>query len=138
MVFDHVRQTHSMRVNGIPDGDIRRGVRQMFSDSERREPTRACRQGNRIGTHLHDGYALHMTITLPDDPALLSLDEAQVRLEVACGLFASARVSRAMGARIAGLDRATFDEALFVRHIPSYTSEMLDQDLAAWKTMPKG
>ena len=49
---------------------------------------------------------------------------------VACG-----RVSRGVCARIAGVDRAAFDEALFVRHIPSYTSEMLDQDLAAWKKM---
>jgi predicted HTH domain antitoxin len=79
-----------------------------------------------------------MTITLPDDPTLLSLDEARVRLEVACGLFASGRISRGVGARIAGLDRATFDEALFVRHIASYTSGMLDQDLATWETMPKG
>ena len=30
-----------------------------------------------------------MTITLPDDPALPHLDDAPVRLELACGLFAS-------------------------------------------------
>ena len=78
-----------------------------------------------------------MTITLPDDPALLRLNEAQVRVEIACGLFASGRISRGVGARIAGLDRAAFDEALFVRHIASYTSDMLDQDLAAWETMTK-
>ncbi len=78
-----------------------------------------------------------MTITLPDDPALLHLDEMQVRLDLACGMFASGRASRGVCARIAGLDSAAFDEALFVRHIPSYTSEMLDQDLAAWKKMAK-
>lgn len=76
-----------------------------------------------------------MTITLPDDPALRHLDETQVRLELACGLFAAGRTSRAVCARIAGLDRAAFDEAIYVRHIPSYTSEMLDQDLAAWQSM---
>ena len=76
-----------------------------------------------------------MTITLPDDPALLKLDENQLRLDVACALFAAGRISRGVGARIAGVDRAAFDEALFVRHIPSYTSEMLDQDLAAWEKM---
>jgi predicted HTH domain antitoxin len=76
-----------------------------------------------------------MTITLPDDPALASMTEAQIQLDLACGLFASGRVSRNVAARIAGVDRTTFDEALFTRHIPSYTSEMLDQDLAALKTM---
>jgi predicted HTH domain antitoxin len=74
-----------------------------------------------------------MTITLPDDPALLRLDEAELKLEIACGLFAAGRISRSVGARIAGLDRAAFDEALFLRRLPSYTSEMLDQDLAAWQ-----
>jgi predicted HTH domain antitoxin len=79
-----------------------------------------------------------MTITLPDDPALLRLDEAQLRLEIACGLFASGQVSRGVGCRIAGVDRVAFDEALFVRNISSYTPEMLDQDLSAWETMAKG
>ena len=76
-----------------------------------------------------------MTVTLPDDPALQHLDEAQVRLDLACGMFASGRASRGVCARIAGLDRAVFDETLYVRHLPSYTSEMLEQDLAAWQSM---
>ncbi len=79
-----------------------------------------------------------MTITLPDDPALLRLDEAELKLEIACGLVAAGRVSRGVGARIAGLDRAGFDEALFIRRIPSYTTEMLDQDLVAWQEMAHG
>lgn len=78
-----------------------------------------------------------MTITLPDDPALLHLDEAQLALEVACGPVAAGRISREVGARIAGIDRAAFDEALFVRHIPAYTSPMLDQDLAVWGEMKR-
>lgn len=76
-----------------------------------------------------------MTVSLPDDPALLKLDEAELRLEIACALFAAGRISRGVGTRMAGTDRATFDHALFVRHIPSYTSAMLDQDLAAWEEM---
>lgn len=79
-----------------------------------------------------------MTITLPDNPALLRLSEAEIKLEIACGLFAASRISRSVGTRIAGLDRAAFDEALFVRRIPSYTSEMLDQDLAAWQEPSRG
>ena len=72
-----------------------------------------------------------MTITLPDDPALQHLDEAQLRLDVACGLFAAGRISRGVAARIAGLGSLAFDEELFRRKIPSFTEEMLDQDLAA-------
>jgi predicted HTH domain antitoxin len=72
-----------------------------------------------------------MTITLPDDPALQGLDEAQLRLDLACGLFAAGRVSRTVAARVAGLDSMAFDEELFRRKIPSFTEEMLDQDLAS-------
>jgi predicted HTH domain antitoxin len=72
-----------------------------------------------------------MIITLPDDPALLRLDEAQLRLDLACGLFAAGRISRGVSARIAGLGSLEFDEELFRRKIPSFTEEMLDQDLAA-------
>ncbi len=76
-----------------------------------------------------------MIITLPDDPALLHLDEAQLRLDLACGLFAAGRVSRSVCARIAGLGSFEFDEELFRRKIPSFTEEMLEQDLAALERM---
>jgi predicted HTH domain antitoxin len=72
-----------------------------------------------------------MTITLPDDPALKHLDEAQVRLELACSMFAAGRISRGVAARIAGIGSLPFDEELFRRQIPSFTEEMLEQDLAA-------
>lgn len=71
-----------------------------------------------------------MILTLPDEPALASFNEAELTLELALALFASGRVSRAVAASIAGLDRFTFDEELFRRRIPSFTPEMLDQDLA--------
>ena len=72
-----------------------------------------------------------MTITLPDDPALASLTEAHLQLDLACGLFAAGRVSRAVAARIGGLGSLAFDEELFRRKIPSFTEEMFAQDLAA-------
>jgi predicted HTH domain antitoxin len=72
-----------------------------------------------------------MKITLPDDPALQHLDEAQVRIDLACGMFAGGRVSRSIAARIAGLEALAFDEELFRRKIPTFTEEMLDQDLVA-------
>jgi len=70
-----------------------------------------------------------MTLTLPDDPALGQVSEGELRLTLACGLFASGQLSRNVAARIAGLDRLAFDEALFQRNIATYTPDMLAQDL---------
>jgi predicted HTH domain antitoxin len=72
-----------------------------------------------------------MILTLPDEPALASFDESELKLELAVALFSSGRVSRSVAASIAGVDRFTFDEELFRRRIPSFTAEMLEQDLAA-------
>ena len=72
-----------------------------------------------------------MTLTLPDDPALGQLTAAELRLGLACGLYASGQVSRNVAARISGLERLAFDEALFDRNIATYTTEMLAQDLQA-------
>jgi predicted HTH domain antitoxin len=71
-----------------------------------------------------------MILILPDDPALADLSEADIRLDLACALFAAGRVSRPVAARMAGLDRCEFDQELVRRRIPSYTEEMLDDDVA--------
>lgn len=70
-----------------------------------------------------------MILTLPDEPALASFNEAELTLELAVGLFASGRVTRSVGAAIAGLSQFAFDEELFRRRIPSFTPETLEQDL---------
>ena len=72
-----------------------------------------------------------MILTLPDEPALAWFDESELKLELAVALFSSGRVSRSVAASIAGMDRFTFDEELFRRRIPSFTAEMLEQDLAS-------
>ncbi len=72
-----------------------------------------------------------MILTLPDHPALASFSDFELKLELAVALFSSGRVSRAVGASIAGLDRFAFDDELFRRRIPSFTPEMLEQDLAS-------
>jgi predicted HTH domain antitoxin len=71
-----------------------------------------------------------VTVTLPDDPALAQIDEAQLRIDLACALLSAGRISRGVAARVAGLTALAFDEELFQRKIPSYTEEILDQDLA--------
>ena len=72
-----------------------------------------------------------MTITLPDDPALGQVSEEELRLGLACGLYASGQISRNVAARIAGLERLAFDEVLFERNVASYTPDMLSEDLHA-------
>ncbi len=76
-----------------------------------------------------------MTITLPDDPALAEMTEEEILLDLACGAFAAGHVSRGVAARMAGLERHAFDEVLYTRRIPSFTEEMLEEDLATLRTL---
>ena len=70
-----------------------------------------------------------MTITLPDDPVLIEMGEAEILLDLACGAFAAGHVSRGVAARMAGMDRHAFDQSLHARRIPSYDEERWEQDL---------
>jgi len=70
-----------------------------------------------------------MTIILPDDPALTALGEDEIRIDLACGAYAAGHLSRQSAADVAGVSRYDFDQALYARHIPSFTEEMLAQDI---------
>jgi predicted HTH domain antitoxin len=72
-----------------------------------------------------------MTLTLPDVPAVTRRSEAELRLELACALYAQGKISRVTGADIAGVDFFTFQGALGDRGIPIYTRKMLEEDMAA-------
>lgn len=76
-----------------------------------------------------------MTITLPDDPALASMGEARILLDLACGAYAAGHVSRGVAARMAGLERQAFDEVLFSRRIPSYDEERFSLDLETLRAL---
>ncbi|QTN32309.1 UPF0175 family protein [Akkermansiaceae bacterium] len=76
-----------------------------------------------------------MTITLPDDPALQDFTEADIRLDLACALFAAGRISRPIAARMAGMDLHDMDRELQRRRISGFTEETLDEDMAALKTL---
>ena len=79
-----------------------------------------------------------MTLTLPDIPAATRRSEAELRLELACALYAQGKISRVAGAELAGVDFFTFQGALGERGIPIYTQKMLDEDMAALqKLFPK-
>jgi predicted HTH domain antitoxin len=71
-----------------------------------------------------------MTLTLPDDPVLKTLGEQQVRIELACALYAQGKISRGVAAQLAGMERGGFDEELYRREIPSFTPEMFQEDMA--------
>jgi predicted HTH domain antitoxin len=79
-----------------------------------------------------------MILTLPDDPALADMSESEIRLDLACALFAASRISRSVAARMAGMERYDFDLELVRRRIPSITEEMLEEDMETLeKIFPK-
>lgn len=73
-----------------------------------------------------------MTLTLPDIAVTRSMSEAELRMELACALYARKRVSAVAGARLSGTDLVSFQETLAAREIPrNYSAEDLQDDLAA-------
>jgi predicted HTH domain antitoxin len=78
-----------------------------------------------------------MTITLPDDPAISSMDAGDIRLDLACGAYSAGHVSRTIAARMAGLTLQNFDQILLERKISVFSQETLDEDLQALRTIGK-
>ena len=76
-----------------------------------------------------------MTITLPDIPEAPDLSADEVRIELACALYARGRVGKIAAAELAGVDFFTFQRALEERGIPLYTEQMLADDLQALKAL---
>jgi predicted HTH domain antitoxin len=76
-----------------------------------------------------------MTITSPDDPALSELDEEQIRVDLACGAYAAGHLSRGVAARMAGMDRAMFDQLLTDRRIPAYDEPRWSEDLETLRSI---
>ena len=71
-----------------------------------------------------------MTIELPDEPLNERLTPQELRLELACALFARGRIGKVAGSRLAGVDFFAFQRALGERGFPLYTETMLTEDLA--------
>lgn len=72
-----------------------------------------------------------MTLTLPDVPAVTERSEAELRLELACALYAQGKINRVTGADLAGVDFFTFQGALGERAIPTYSASMIEEDAVA-------
>jgi predicted HTH domain antitoxin len=79
-----------------------------------------------------------MTLTLPDEPALAMFREDQLRLELACALYASRSISRGLAAKLAGMEQDTFEAELHSRCISNGAKPSdLDADLAVLNKLLK-
>ena len=76
-----------------------------------------------------------LTLNFPDAPALRHVSEEEMRLELACALHAQGRISKLVGAEMAGLDLFAFQEALGEREISTYTVDDLHEEVAALQSM---
>ena len=70
-----------------------------------------------------------MTIELPDVAAGERLTPEEIRLELACALYARGRIGKVEATEMAGVDFFTFQRALSERGVPLYTQQMLASDL---------
>ena len=72
-----------------------------------------------------------MTLELPEISAIRRFSAEDLRLELACALYARGRLSAVSGADLSGTDLLAFQAALLERKIPrQYSAEDLDDDLA--------
>lgn len=72
-----------------------------------------------------------MNLELPDLPSDTRLTPADLRLELACALYARGRIGKLAASEMAGVDFFAFQRALSERQIPLYTEQMLAGDLQA-------
>ena len=73
-----------------------------------------------------------MTLELPEINAIQRFSADDLRLELACALYARGRVSAVSGADLSGVDLLTFQAALREREIPrQYSAADLNDDMAA-------
>jgi len=69
---------------------------------------------------------------MPEAP---NLSAGEVRLELACALYARGRLGKIAAAALAEVDFFTFQGALAERGIPLYTEQMLADDLDSLKAL---
>ena len=70
-----------------------------------------------------------MKIDLPDLPAGEQLTPEEIRLELACALYARGRIGKVAATEMAGVDFFSFQRALSERGVPLYTQQMLVSDI---------
>lgn len=75
-----------------------------------------------------------MTLELPDRE-MKNFTPEELRLELACALYARGKIGKVAGAELAGIDFFSFQQALGDRRIPTYTIEMLHEDVEVLKKL---
>ena len=70
-----------------------------------------------------------MIIELPDVHSSEDLTPQEIRLELACALYARGRIGKVAATEMAGVDFFSFQRALTERGVPLYTHEMLASDI---------
>lgn len=76
-----------------------------------------------------------MNLELPDVPVTENLSADELRMELACALYARGRIGKVAGAELAGVDFFEFQRALGERSIPSCTEGMLEADLESLQSL---
>lgn len=98
-----------------------------------------CRAKRALEFGCGAGMVRGMNLTLPDVPITRQMGDAQLRLELACGLYAQGKVTKVSGAELAGVDFFSFQKALGERRISTCTVEDLHDDVKALdRLFPKG
>jgi predicted HTH domain antitoxin len=62
-----------------------------------------------------------MNLELPDLESIETFSPAELRLELACALYAQGRLGKIAATDLAGIDFFSFQRALEERQIPGYT-----------------
>ena len=78
---------------------------------------------------------LTMTVTLPDIIEGAPITPEEIRLELACALFARGRIGRVAATEMSGVDFFTLQRALGERGIEICTEQMLEDDLTSIKKL---
>jgi predicted HTH domain antitoxin len=76
-----------------------------------------------------------MTIELPALAGDGRFTAEEIRLELACALYARGRLGRIEAAELAGVDIFRFQQALGDRRIPACTADMLAGEVAALRKL---
>ena len=76
-----------------------------------------------------------MTLTLPDTVGNFRLTPEEIRLELACALYARGVIGRVGATELANIDFFAFQRALGERGIPIVTEQMLEDDLHSLKAL---
>ena len=76
-----------------------------------------------------------MTLTLPDTIENFRLTPGEVRVELACALYARGLIGRVGATELAGVDFFAFQHALGERGIPIVTAQMLEDELTSLEAL---